>query len=85
MKSDNKMFTWFKPLSAQEVAREGYNALMKGKAVCVTKPRYRAFKSDEYVNLILSESRCYVEIAAHNPLSCLDGIDISDLKISPVF
>lgn len=44
MKANNKMFTWFKPLSAAEVAREGYDALMKGKVVCVTKPRYRAFK-----------------------------------------
>lgn len=44
MKSNNKMFTWFKPMTAQEVAKEGYDALMKGKAVHVTKPRYRAFK-----------------------------------------
>lgn len=44
MKENNKMFTWFKPMTAQEVAEEGYHALMKGQAVCVTKPRYRAFK-----------------------------------------
>lgn len=44
MGKESGMFTWFKPLSAEEVAREGYTALMKGKAVCVTKPRYRTFK-----------------------------------------
>lgn len=44
MKENNKMFTWFKPLTAQEVAQEGYQALMRGQAVCVTKPFFRAFK-----------------------------------------
>lgn len=44
MGKENRMFTWFKPLQAEEVAKEGYEALMKGKPVCVTKPRYRAFK-----------------------------------------
>lgn len=44
MAPENRMFTWFKPMTAEEVAAEGYTALMKGKAVCVTKPFYRAFK-----------------------------------------
>ena len=44
MKSNNKMFTWFKPLTPQEVAREGYDALMKGEVVHVTKAFYRVFK-----------------------------------------
>ena len=44
MAHENRMFTWFKPMTAEEVAAEGYAALMRGKAVCVTKPFYRAFK-----------------------------------------
>lgn len=44
MAPENQMFTWFKPMTAEEVAAEGYDALMKGKAVCVAKPFYRAFK-----------------------------------------
>ena len=50
-----------------------------GKLDLVLNDQRRAF-SDEYINLILSESKCYVEIASHNPLSHLDGIEISDLK-----
>ena len=38
MAPENRMFTWFKPMTAEEVAAEGYAALVKGKAVCVTKP-----------------------------------------------
>lgn len=44
MGAGNKMFTWFRPSTADEVACEGYTALMKGDAVHVTKPRYRIFK-----------------------------------------
>lgn len=44
MKANNRMFTWFKPMTPQEVAREGYEALMKGEVVHVTKTFYRVFK-----------------------------------------
>lgn len=44
MKADNRMFTWFRPMSAEEVAQEGYDALMKGKVICIPKFRYKAFR-----------------------------------------
>ena len=59
-----------------------FDGLRFGKLDLVLNDQRRAF-SDEYVNLILSESKCYVEIASHNPLSHLDGIEISDLKNTP--
>ena len=59
-----------------------FDGLRLNKLDLVLNDQRRAF-SDEYVNLILSESKCYVEIAAHNPLSRLDGIDIADLKNIP--
>ena len=59
-----------------------FDGLRLGQLDLVLNDQRRAF-SDEYVNLLLSESRCYVEIAAHNPLSRLDGIDIAELKNVP--
>ena len=59
-----------------------FDGLRFGKLDLVLNDQRRAF-SDEYVNLILSESKCYVEIASHNPLSRLDGIEIADLKNTP--
>lgn len=59
-----------------------FDGLRLGKLDLVLNDQRRAF-SDEYVNLILSESQCFVEIAAHNPLSHLDEIDIGDLKNIP--
>ena len=59
-----------------------FDGLRLNKLDLVLNDQRRAF-SDEYVNLILSESKCYVEIAVHNPLSRLDGIDIADLKNIP--
>ena len=44
MAPENRMFTWFKPMTAQEVAQEGYDGLMKGQTIRVTKPFYRFFK-----------------------------------------
>lgn len=44
MGSGNLMFKRFRPLTAAEVAQEGYSALMKGSAVRTTKGRYRFFK-----------------------------------------
>lgn len=59
-----------------------FDGLRFGKLDLVLNDQRRAF-SDEYVNLILSESKCNVEIASHNPLSHLDGIEIADLKNTP--
>lgn len=59
-----------------------FGGLRFGKLDLVLNDQRRAF-SDEYENHILSESRCFVELATHNPLSRLDGIDISDLKNIP--
>ncbi len=61
---------------------ELFDGLRTGKLDLVLNDQRRAF-SDEYVNLILAESECCVEIAAHNPLSHLGGIDIADLKNIP--
>ncbi len=59
-----------------------FDGLRFGKLDLVLNDQRRAF-SDEYVNLILSESKCYMEIASHNPLSHLEGIEIADLKNTP--
>ena len=61
---------------------ELFDGLRTGKLDLVLNDQRRDF-SDEYVNLILAESECCVEIAAHNPLSHLGGIDIADLKNIP--
>ena len=44
MGKSNKMFTLFKPMTPAEVAREGYDALMRGEVVHTTKLFYRIFK-----------------------------------------
>ena len=59
-----------------------FDGLRFGKLDLVLNDQRRAF-SDEYVNRILSRSQCFVEIASHNPLSHLDGIEIADLKNVP--
>ena len=59
-----------------------FDGLRFGKLDLVLNDQRRAF-SDEYVNRILSESRCFVELASHNSLSHLDGVDIRDLKNTP--
>ena len=61
---------------------ELFDGLRLGQLDLVLNDQRRAF-SDEYVNLILAESKCYVEITSHNPLSHLDSIEISDLKNTP--
>ena len=59
-----------------------YDALRFGKVDLVLNDQRRAF-SDEYENLILSESVCYVEMATHNPLSQLPEVEIGDLRRLP--
>ena len=59
-----------------------YDALRFGRVDLVLNDQRRAF-SDEYENHILSESVCYVEMATHNPLSQLAGVELSDLRSLP--
>ena len=59
-----------------------YDALRFGRADLVLNDQRRAF-SDEYVNIPLAESRCYIELSTHDPLSALDGVEIQDLKNTP--
>lgn len=59
-----------------------YGALISGAVDLVLSDQRRAF-SDEYVNLILTTSECYVEIAARNPLAALEFVETDDLKNTP--
>ena len=61
---------------------ELFDGLRMGQLDLVLNDQRRVF-SEEYVNRILAESECCIEIAAHNPLSRLDGIEIADLKHLP--
>ena len=58
-----------------------YNALRLGDADIVLNDQRRAF-SDEYVNLILAEDRCYIETASRNFPSC-QSIETDSLKDMP--
>ena len=59
-----------------------YDALRFGKADVVLNDQRRAF-SEEYVNLLLAEIPCFVELLFRDPLSGLDGVEIADLKNTP--
>ena len=59
-----------------------YNALEDRTVDLVLNDQRRAF-SGAYNNIILSESRTYIEISSRNPLSKLKEIDIGDLKNTP--
>lgn len=59
-----------------------YDALRFGKADLILNDQRRAF-SDEYENLILTETICYVEMASHNPLAKLDSVSVDELKNTP--
>ena len=59
-----------------------YDALRTEKLDLVLNDQRRAF-SEDYENLVLARTVCSVELAAHNPLSRLDVIDIADLKNTP--
>ena len=59
-----------------------YDALRFGKADLVLNDQRRAF-SDEYENLILTETVCYVELATHNPLAKLSSVSVEELKNTP--
>lgn len=59
-----------------------YDALRSGGVDLILSDQRRAF-SDEYVNFILTTSKCYIEIAARNPLASLESIETDDLKNIP--
>lgn len=61
---------------------ELYHAMENGTLDLALNDQRRAF-SDAYNNIILAESRLYIEISAKNPLSRLPALEIADLKNTP--
>ena len=59
-----------------------YNALEDNTADLVLSDQRRAF-SGAYNNVVLSESKTYIEISSRNSLSKLKEIEINDLKNTP--
>lgn len=59
-----------------------YDGLRFGKIDIALNDQRRAF-SDEYENLILMETACYVELASHNPLAKLEAVGVDALKNTP--
>ena len=61
---------------------ELYHGMLEGRIDLSLNDQRRAF-SGSFHNLILSQSRTYVQISARSPLSKLDHIEASDLKNLP--
>lgn len=61
---------------------ELYHAMESGMIDLALNDQRRAF-SGAYNNMILSESRTFIEISARNPLSRLAQIDVDELKNTP--
>ena len=61
---------------------ELYNLLRTGNADIVLNDQRRAF-SDEYVNLILTTCRSYIEVSSHSSLAQTEHISPSELKNTP--
>lgn len=61
---------------------ELYYAMEKGEIDLALNDQRRAF-SGTYNNMVLSESRTYIEISDRNPLSRLEQIDVEELKNTP--
>lgn len=59
-----------------------YELLRTDEVDLVLNDQRRAF-SDEYVNLILSEMDCRIEISARNPIAALPSVNVCDLKHTP--
>ncbi len=59
-----------------------YEWLRTDRVDLVLNDQRRAF-SNEYVNLILSEIGCHIEISARNPVAALDSINVDDLGHTP--
>ena len=61
---------------------ELYSRLRTEKADLVFNDQRRAF-FDEYVNLILTTSSCYIEVSSHSPLAQTEHISPQELKNIP--
>ena len=61
---------------------ELYGLLRTGEADLVLNDQRRAF-SDEYVNLLLTACRSYIEVSAHSPLAQMARISPAELKNIP--
>lgn len=61
---------------------ELYDALRNGEVDVVLSDQRRAF-SDEYRNLVLISSECYIELATRYPLEGQETIETDDLKNIP--
>ena len=61
---------------------ELYDLLRTGEADLVLNDQRRAF-SDEYVNLLLTTCRSYIEVSAHGPLAQMERISPPELKNIP--
>ena len=61
---------------------ELYDLLRTGKADLVLNDQRRAF-SDEYINLILTTCRSYIEVSSHSPLARMEKLTPQELKNFP--
>ncbi len=61
---------------------ELFDLLRTGGADLVLNDQRRVF-SDEYVNLILTTNRMYIELAARNPVAELSSVTVQELKNIP--
>lgn len=61
---------------------ELYHAMENNTIDLALNDQRRAF-SDAYNNMVLTESRIYIEISSKNPLSKLKQLEVSDLKNIP--
>lgn len=61
---------------------ELFNLLRSGGADLVLNDQRRAF-SDEYVNLILTINKMYIEVSIRNPVSELPSVTVQELKNIP--
>lgn len=61
---------------------ELYHAMENNEVDIALNDQRRAF-SDAYNNMVLAESRIYIEISSKNPLSKLKQLEVSELKNTP--
>lgn len=59
-----------------------YNGLVSDRIDLSFHDQRRVFH-DDYENVILTETVCYVELATHSPLARLDSISVKELKNTP--
>lgn len=59
-----------------------YDGLRLERLDLVLNDQRRAF-SDAYENVVLAETPCYIEVAAHNPLARLEEVGVEALKNTP--